>query len=89
MTTEQLLLNEWRHLPDDMQQQVIEFVEFLRIRSDTAQILSDQPGEQVILRRRTAPPELKGSVEILGDIISPIVDEEDWECLKEDWEIAS
>jgi hypothetical protein len=32
--------------------------------------------------RRTVPTQLIGKVEILGDIVSPIVDEEDWECLK-------
>jgi hypothetical protein len=33
-------------------------------------------------KRRTFPTELAGKVQILGDIVSPIVDEEDWECLK-------
>jgi hypothetical protein len=32
--------------------------------------------------KRTTPKHLAGKVEILGDIVSPIVDEEDWECLK-------
>jgi hypothetical protein len=34
------------------------------------------------IKRRTFPTTLVGKVEILGDIISPIVDEADWECLK-------
>ena len=34
------------------------------------------------VKRRTFPTALAGKVEILGDIISPIVDKEDWECLK-------
>jgi hypothetical protein len=34
------------------------------------------------VKRRTFPTDMAGKVEILGDIISPIVDEEDWECLK-------
>ncbi|HAS50840.1 MAG TPA: hypothetical protein DCS21_03535 [Gammaproteobacteria bacterium] len=33
-------------------------------------------------KRRSPPASLAGKVEILGDIVSPIVDEEDWECLK-------
>ncbi|WP_295446461.1 hypothetical protein [uncultured Thiodictyon sp.] len=33
-------------------------------------------------RRRSPPASLAGKVEILGDILSPLVDEEDWECLK-------
>jgi hypothetical protein len=32
--------------------------------------------------KRTTPSHLAGKVKILGDIVSPIVDEEDWECLK-------
>lgn len=34
------------------------------------------------VKRRSPPPEMAGKVKILGDIVSPIVDEEDWECLK-------
>ena len=34
------------------------------------------------VKRRTFPTTLAGKVEILGDIVSPIVDEADWECLK-------
>ncbi len=34
------------------------------------------------IKQRTFPTDLAGKVEILGDIVSPIVDEEDWECLK-------
>jgi hypothetical protein len=33
-------------------------------------------------KRRTFPTALAGKVQIFGDIVSPIVDEEDWECLK-------
>jgi hypothetical protein len=33
-------------------------------------------------KRRTFPNDLAGTVQILGDIVSPIVAEEDWECLK-------
>ncbi len=32
--------------------------------------------------QRTFPAHMVGKVEILGDIVSPIVDEDDWECLK-------
>ncbi|NJM00790.1 MAG: hypothetical protein HC924_19425 [Synechococcaceae cyanobacterium SM2_3_2] len=57
--------------------------------------LSDQPdittgrvmvtileGDPVMPKRRRFPVLEAGNLEILGDIISPIVDEEDWECLK-------
>lgn len=34
------------------------------------------------VKRRTFPTAIAGQVQILGDIVSPIVDEDDWECLK-------
>ena len=34
------------------------------------------------VKRRTFPSDLVGKVKILGDIVSPIVDEADWECLR-------
>ena len=34
------------------------------------------------VKRRVRPTHLAGQVKILGDIVSPIVDEGDWECLK-------
>jgi len=33
-------------------------------------------------KRRTAPASIAGKGKTLGDIVSPIVNEEDWECLK-------
>ncbi len=42
-------------------------------------VLEEKPIPPV--KRRTFPTTLAGKVEILGDIISPIVDEADWECL--------
>ena len=35
------------------------------------------------VKRRTFPTKLAGKVQILGDVVNPIMDEEDWECLKE------
>ena len=32
--------------------------------------------------KRTTPTHLIGKGKTLGDIVSPIVDQEDWECLK-------
>ena len=82
MTAEQLLIENWRVLPTDKQQQVIDYVQSLRTNGfDLDTETESSP------RRRTVPPELHNSVKILGDIVGPIVDEEDWECLKEDWEI--
>ena len=33
-------------------------------------------------KKRTRPAHLIGQIKFLGDIVSPIVPEEDWECLK-------
>jgi hypothetical protein len=38
--------------------------------------------EENSIKRRIPPVALAGKVGILGDIVSPIVDEEDWDCLK-------
>lgn len=34
------------------------------------------------IRRRFPVPSLAGKAKTLGDIVSPMVDEADWECLK-------
>ena len=42
-------------------------------------VLEEKPlGE----KHRTPPPSLAGKAKTLGDIVSPIVSEEEWECLK-------
>jgi hypothetical protein len=35
-----------------------------------------------VTKRRTAPASIAGKGRTLGDIVSPIVDEQDWDCLK-------
>jgi hypothetical protein len=35
-----------------------------------------------VKKRRIFPVDMVGKVEILGDVVGPIVDDEDWECLK-------
>lgn len=36
----------------------------------------------VAVKRRTFPQAMIGKVEILEDIVGPLVGEEDWDCLK-------
>jgi hypothetical protein len=43
-------------------------------------VLSDDT--MPVIRRRTAPDSIAGKGRTLGDIVSPIVDEQDWDCLK-------
>ena len=76
MTSEQILLEHWHSLPVDKQEEVLHFVEFLRNKQTPP---ATQPQK---VKRRFPPPELAGKIKILGDIVGPIVDEEDWECLK-------
>ncbi|MEL7352766.1 MAG: DUF2281 domain-containing protein [Cyanobacteria bacterium P01_A01_bin.116] len=76
MSTEQLLVSSWRSLPIEKQKQVLEFVEFLQNKQ------ANSKHQNQTAKRRFPVPELAGKIEILGDIVSPIVDEEDWECLK-------
>lgn len=40
--------------------------------------------EETVLpvKRRSPPASIAGKGKTLGDIVSPIVDERDWECLK-------
>ncbi len=42
-------------------------------------VLEESPSS---VKRRFPPASIAGKGEVLGDIISPIVPEEDWECLK-------
>ncbi|PSR15984.1 hypothetical protein C8255_20265 [filamentous cyanobacterium CCP3] len=48
----------------------------------SARILVTVLEEKSIPRRRFPSPSIAGKGEVLGDIVSPIVPEEDWECLK-------
>jgi len=45
-------------------------------------VLEETPPPSTKTPKRTTPAHLAGKVKILGNIVSPIVDEEDWECLK-------
>jgi predicted DNA-binding antitoxin AbrB/MazE fold protein len=50
---------------------------------DNARIIITVLEETKPTKKRHFPlPNLAGKVKILGDIVSPIVDDEDWECLK-------
>ncbi|MFH7243212.1 MAG: hypothetical protein ACHWZW_10215 [Spirulina sp.] len=42
----------------------------------------DEEESPAPLKRRSPAASIAGKAKILGDIVSPIVDEEDWECLK-------
>jgi hypothetical protein len=44
-------------------------------------VLQEDIQNIVPLKRRIPPVAMAGNVKIIGDIVSPIVDEQDWECL--------
>lgn len=48
----------------------------------SARVIVTILSEENSIKRRIPPVNLAGKVKILGDIVNPIVDEEDWECLK-------
>ena len=76
MTTEQLLVESWRSLPEELQREALEFVQSL-LRKEQLNTFDFNE-----VKRQLPPPELVGKVKILGDMVAPIVSEEDWECLK-------
>ncbi len=67
-------------LPEAYQRQVLDFIEFLQVKHRNAK--SVEPDADVSVKRRTFPQSMIGKVEILEDIVGPLVSEEDWECLK-------
>lgn len=42
----------------------------------------EEPAAAPRSQRRTAAPTIAGQGKTLGDLVSPIVNEQDWECLK-------
>jgi len=68
MTIEQAVLENLRELPAEKQQEVLDFIQFLKYKLPAK-------------KRRTPPASIAGKGKILGDIVSPIVNEEEWECL--------
>jgi hypothetical protein len=64
----------------------IRVLEPLRVEVATKAIVTllvpTSPEHPGVSQRLFPIPELAGKVKITGDIVSPVVDEEDWECLK-------
>ena len=71
MTLKQLIQSEIDKIPEEQLEELY-------------QLIKDFTGQKnnLPMKKRHTPAHLKGKVKILGDIVSPIVDEEDWECLK-------
>ncbi|MDB9313846.1 hypothetical protein PN462_12105 [Spirulina sp. CS-785/01] len=73
--------------PSSQFHQVLELTETLSNSEQKLliEILQNRLNEQhnpYIPKHRIAPDAIAGKGKTLGDLVSPIVDEEDWECLK-------
>jgi hypothetical protein len=63
-------------------QVVIELPEsFVNHRVEVIALTVDED-EPALSKRRRPHPEIAGKGRTLGDLVSPIVDDADWECLK-------
>lgn len=75
MTNKEQLLQEIAQAPDDLIEELIAFLHTAKAhRSSTPVIFSG--------KRRSASVAVAGKGKTLADLVSPILDEQDWECLK-------
>ena len=79
------IVRELEKIPEPMQLSLLDFIRSLS--SSYAAI--NQPGTTLVgndrapsNKRRTTSALIAGKGKTVGDIVSPIVDEQDWECLK-------
>lgn len=73
MTNREQLLHEIAQAPDDLIQELVVFLSDAKARRNA---------KPVVGKRRTPSAMIAGKGETLEDLVSPIVDEQDWECLK-------
>jgi hypothetical protein len=86
MNTIDTIVRELEKIPEPMQQNVLEFIRSL----GSGDTVANQSKTEVEVnnahyhsrKRRTTSTLIAGKGRTLGDIVSPIVDEQDWECLK-------
>ncbi|MBW4441911.1 MAG: hypothetical protein KME10_11870 [Plectolyngbya sp. WJT66-NPBG17] len=73
MTDREQLLHEIAQAPDDLIQELVAFLSTAKARRNAAPVSG---------KRRSPSAAVVGKGETLGDLVSPIVDEQEWECLK-------
>jgi hypothetical protein len=86
MNTIESIVRELEKIPEPMQLSLLDFIRSLGNSYATA----NQPEAMAVgnndpnpsRKRRTTSTLIAGRGKTLGDIVSPIVDEQDWECLK-------
>lgn len=69
MTAKQLIQTEIDQIPEDQLDELYQL-----IKNFTAQ------KNNLKLKKRTPSKKIAGKGKTLGDIISPLIDEEDWQC---------
>jgi hypothetical protein len=80
MNTIDTIVRELEQIPEPMQQSVLEFIRSLGSSNIEETERNNNPVPEG--KRRTTSSLIAGKGRTLGDIVSPIVDEQDWECLK-------
>jgi DNA repair photolyase len=86
MNTIESIVRELEKIPEPMQVSLLDFIRSLSSSYTTTNqpemksVESNAPSPS--RKRRTTSTLIAGKGKTLGDIVSPIVDERDWECLK-------
>ncbi|MBE9010871.1 hypothetical protein IQ250_11700 [Pseudanabaenaceae cyanobacterium LEGE 13415] len=73
MTNREQLLHEIAQAPDDLIQELIVFLSIAKARRNT---------DSTLYKRRSPSTVIAGKGKTISDLVSPIVDEQEWECLK-------
>jgi hypothetical protein len=80
------IVRELEKIPEPMQLSILEFIRSLGSSyvaiSQTETVTDVNHDRYPSTKRRTTSALIAGKGRTLGDIVSPIVDEQDWECLK-------
>jgi hypothetical protein len=71
MSVKQLIYTEIDNIPEDQLDELYQLIKNFTAQKNSLKI-----------KRRSPSKAIAGKGKTLGDIVSPIVDEEDWECLK-------
>jgi hypothetical protein len=85
MNTIDTIVRELKQIPEPMQLSVLDFIRSLGSSNTATNQTEETEGNNNPVsegKRRTTSTLIAGKGRTLGDIVSPIVDEQDWECLK-------